>query len=44
MTNKSPHSDWFLIGDWLMYRYGQFVAVLGFLLFGWWIVKRVIVG
>jgi len=44
MTNDTPRPDWVVIADWLVYRYSQFVAVLGFLLFGWWIVRRVIVG
>jgi len=40
----TERADWVIIGDWLVYRYSQFLAVLGLLLFGWWIVRRVIVG
>jgi len=44
MSDENQMPDWYIIGDWLSYRYGQFVAVLGFLLFGWWIVRKVVVG
>jgi len=44
MSNNTPHPDWLVIGDWVAYRYSQFVAVLAVLLFGWWVVRKVVIG
>jgi len=43
MSNKTPHPDWLVIGDWVAYRYSQFLVVLTVLLLGWYILTMVIV-
>jgi len=43
IINDTPNADWIVIGDWMAYRYSQFVDILGFLLLGWWVNKVCIV-
>jgi len=42
MSDENQPPDWYIIGDWLSYRYGQFLVVLSALLLGWWIVTMVV--